>query len=260
MGSLDTITTVGVPRTYGQRYVITATDFVSKYNPEMFGALNMHQNKIINLADGTNPSDAINLQQLSGSTSSVTLGSMLVASNQVTGTPIPYNSPYRYSGAVVKPDGTPVYGSDLLFEEDVVSVFPGVATQSGMPQTNWQSVSTVTATVSGFFLGANNILSRSNGIPTNLTLKFEILVGVSANVIGYLCVFDTRTMSIVAKSTRLTIAAGPPSLLQLSLPITINSITDFDSYAVSFKMFVDIDLDFTINAVQVTEAYFTMIA
>lgn len=138
--------------------------------------------------------------------------------------------------------------------------FSGVATQSGMPQTNWQSVSTVTATVSGFFLGANNILSRSNGIPTNLTLKFEILLGVSANVIGYLCVFDTRTMSIVAKSTRLTIAAGPPSLLQLSLPITINSITDFDSYAVSFKMFVDIDLDFTINSVQVTEAYFTMIA
>lgn len=260
MSSLLVQTVIGVARVYGVRYSEFSSEFVTKANPEVFGDLNMHQHRIVNLANGIATQDAVNLQQLNSSTASVVVGSEILSTNTVQSV-VSIND-YVYSGTPINPEtGLAVYRSQPA-GSNVLMVLPGFASNiAGVQPTNWQGFDTVFPTVSGFAIGSNNIAGVNAGIPPSIDYNCQLkcLIGGVLSATAVFCVFNKLTGSTIAD---LYFDVVPTqTTYNLKIPgIGVNSLLDFETSLVALRFFVPASQTATFNDVSIQKLWLTYTA
>lgn len=204
---------------------VIGDSFVDKSNPEVFGDLNMHDNKIINLKAGVSNTDGANVGQ-SGSGSRPTTVGMYSSLVSNPDTPL-----FTHVGNV--PLGGGVYLYPVPITDDIIQVMPGFINPSVQP-TMWSQVDTTVPTLNGVLLGPMWSLQPPVQAFT-ARCRFICSFTTPLNVTAILSQFDTITQRPI-NSEVLTLTRDNPNEVLIDLPINITDTEQLSTRVVALRL------------------------
>lgn len=228
---------------------LLADQFVSKEKPELFGPLNMHDNKIINLSYGTSLYDAAAFGQVSGGAggNSTSVG----VATTVISTPVVNFGGFRSNGPILI-DSRPLYPT-LPANSDVISILPGIYSPN-VVETSWTRIDTAIETLYGYTCGAYNW----NQFPPSsrrLSCVFDMSLNTSLYpVTAHMVVFSVSSQTILLEASE-ALSNGSNSV-DLARNISFESLGTLDDIAIALKLFVPTSAAVTIQSFQLKGLYF----
>lgn len=235
--------------TFGDQLADILSLFVSKTNPEVFGPLNMHDNKIINLSYGTSLYDAAALGQVSGG--SVPLSSIGVVSHPIT-TRRSMDG-FRSSGPVlIPPTSRPLYTA-LPANNDVINILPGAFSTDILP-TLWTRNDSNVESLSGYTIGSYSwdtfpLSSRKVKCTFTTTLS-----GTTGLVQAYLCVFSMSSQTVLTGT--LSPMVNGLNNMSLELSISFASLEIVNDIGIALRFFIPSSSSINVDTFELTGIYF----
>lgn len=223
---------------------IITEDFVNKFNPVVFGPLDMTGNKIINLAAGSTDTDAANVSQAGGGggTTSTSVG---IATSQLQFLDV---SPFRINITSIPP----ALRLSLPSNTDLILALPGFASESCLP-TFW----TKTENISVLSLAGYNLGPMSQNFPLgNITFNctFAMNASSSASISALLVLYKISTSTVTGSSTSVlgTTISGSYSI---NFAASFSRYSDILDSAIALRFSIPTGATLSINTFEVVSIF-----